>query len=173
MDIDIFWQRVDQMLAQRDDLAPIFNPGATEEELQALETELGYPLPTDLRESLAIHNGLCRWVPNVPQLSSVSNISSNLAYGSGQLENMPLEDISFDPEIKPSKWSRFWIPFAEDGSGNLACIDLDPTEAGTVGQVIDFDYHGELHHQSNSYLDWIDEHFVSALREAFDLDYIE
>jgi cell wall assembly regulator SMI1 len=31
------------------------------------------------------------------------------------------------------------LPFAEDGCGNLYCIDLDPAEHGTAGQVISWD----------------------------------
>lgn len=37
-------------------------------------------------------------------------------------------------------WSPGWIPFAEDGCGNLICVDLDPGPAGTAGQIIEMEF---------------------------------
>lgn len=33
-------------------------------------------------------------------------------------------------------WSPKWIPLTYDGSGNHDCLDLNPAEGGTFGQII-------------------------------------
>lgn len=39
--------------------------------------------------------------------------------------------------IKGDEWWRLgWIPFCGDGGGDHLCVDLDPADGGTVGQVI-------------------------------------
>lgn len=38
--------------------------------------------------------------------------------------------------LKQVWWSNKWIPFAQDGCGNMKCIDLDPGENGTKGQIM-------------------------------------
>lgn len=37
-------------------------------------------------------------------------------------------------------YSRKWVPFAIDYSGNALCFDLDPARGGKAGQVIECDY---------------------------------
>jgi len=52
-----------------------------------------------------------------------------------------IENIDGDPSplMKNVWWNKKWVPFAEDGGGNLSCIDLDPTEQGVSGQIIGFE----------------------------------
>ncbi|WP_093230465.1 SMI1/KNR4 family protein [Thermoflavimicrobium dichotomicum] len=39
--------------------------------------------------------------------------------------------------VKGDRWWRTkWIPITSDGGGNNHCIDLDPDEGGTPGQII-------------------------------------
>ena len=41
-----------------------------------------------------------------------------------------------DSGIKKDWWNALWIPFTYDGSGNHYCLDLDPSNEGTYGQII-------------------------------------
>jgi|GEM_PF-6412200 cell wall assembly regulator SMI1 len=50
------------------------------------------------------------------------------------------EGISADRGIQPKWFHSKWLPIASDGGGNLLCVDCDPAEGGTVGQVIEFDH---------------------------------
>jgi cell wall assembly regulator SMI1 len=52
-----------------------------------------------------------------------------------------IETIDGDPSplMQNVWWSKKWVPFAEDGGGNLLCIDLDPTAQGIWGQIIGFE----------------------------------
>lgn len=50
----------------------------------------------------------------------------------------------FDEGIEPergvrAKWFHDkWLPIADNGGGDLLCIDLDPAKGGTVGQIVEF-----------------------------------
>jgi hypothetical protein len=44
-----------------------------------------------------------------------------------------------DDQIQFVWWSRGFIPIAEDGGGNLICVDLDPGPGGIRGQVIQWE----------------------------------
>ena len=87
-------------------------PGATSEQLTSLQNTLGVPLPDDLRELLAWHNGQddesagCfegHWY-----LMSTHEIESAWRELTGSAER---------------GWRREWVPFLEDDSGNYAFLD--------------------------------------------------
>jgi cell wall assembly regulator SMI1 len=42
------------------------------------------------------------------------------------------------PAVKGLWWNPGWIPIVSSGSGHLICLDMDPNQAGNVGQVILF-----------------------------------
>lgn len=44
--------------------------------------------------------------------------------------------------IRAVKWHPGWVPFAEDGGGNLFCLDLAPGAGGVSGQVIRWEVRG-------------------------------
>ncbi|WP_244289492.1 SMI1/KNR4 family protein [Burkholderia puraquae] len=49
-----------------------------------------------------------------------------------------------------------WIPFTHDGSSNHRCVDLDPAENGTVGQVIRGWHDDEQReHVASRYAEWL------------------
>ncbi|WP_156441033.1 SMI1/KNR4 family protein [Burkholderia sp. ABCPW 14] len=41
-----------------------------------------------------------------------------------------------DQVIKDDWYNLKWIPFTHDGSGIRLCLNLDPAEGGTLGQVV-------------------------------------
>ena len=121
------------------------NPGATQNEIELLETSIGVPLPSSFKEFYRWHNGQKR------------EILTGLFYG---LEWLSLEEVykewknwsalfdegfaeargeSFHPEkVKEVYLNRLWILFTDDGGGNHLGIALDPGSKGTVGQIINF-----------------------------------
>jgi len=54
----------------------------------------------------------------------------------GKIETI---DGSPSPLMQNVWWNKKWVPFAEDGGGNLLCIDLDPAPQGVSGQIIGFE----------------------------------
>lgn len=75
------------------------------------------------------------------------------------------------PLIRPVKWHTSWIPLAEDGCGNLYCIDLEPGPEGQVGQVIRWEVAGGPFASSSLLLADVLERYAAALpRFAYDPD---
>ena len=132
-----------------EDFAPL-TPGASEDEIIALESQIGRRLPEDFRQSLAIHDGisseyavpsgtglLSRYV-----LSDIEQIGRDLAMWrelllSGEFEERGEPRAPTGP-VERTWWSMGWVPITENGSGNHLCIDLDPPAGGSFGQVFDF-----------------------------------
>jgi cell wall assembly regulator SMI1 len=142
-----FWNPIKTIVMERGCLEAFkLNPGASKEELFALEKHIGFQLPSALREFLAIHNGQDSGFGLFfgLQFLSTNGIRSNWdAWRSieGDDLNKELQDsMSSTPEgfIKPLYLNRNWIPLTHDLSGNHIGIDYDPDIKGTLGQIITF-----------------------------------
>ncbi len=138
------WGRIDAWLKANappkddwDDLEP--GRGASKAALAALERALKLPLPKDLAESLAIHDGAERLIGGWDVLDT-----KGIAH-EAQLMRKLTEDGSFGDaqadkhrRIKSAWWNVGWIPIVSSGSGHLFCVDTDPAPGGKRGQVILF-----------------------------------
>ncbi len=115
-------------------------PGVSEEKIAATEERLlkkGIVIPQELKDLYSINGG-----ENRATVEGCIGFSLHRFLSYGPLEDM--EDnggITSIPEghVKILYNSKNWIPFADDNIGGSLCIDLDPDENGTVGQVISFD----------------------------------
>ena len=120
------------------------NSPATAEELKSFEDYLGCDLPQDFKDLYRWHNGM-NDKDNVGslfqgmELLSLDNIKT---WRSGfENEEAPLEHT--DSQVKKDNaFNNKWIKFSDDGGRTGLYLDLDPTELGTVGQIIfvDLDY---------------------------------
>ncbi len=116
--------------------------GATGEDFATLERTLGVQVPAQLQSFYRIHNGQQENKANTCflrnlTLSSITEIIENWTF---LQEEFDPEDIEVDaqPGVKPFAWNAKWIPIASNGGGDYLCIDTDPAEEGTVGQVLYF-----------------------------------
>lgn len=113
--------------------------GATDEEIDTVETTLGYKLPSALRESLKIHNGSDNndyrgfLLVNCEDLVNDYTVYKDL-YDGGDFDD--IGEVEGNPGVQPVWWDYGWIPFAIDGGGNQYCVDLNPADGGVHGQVI-------------------------------------
>lgn len=122
-------------------------PGATAEQIAAVESAIGFELPDDVRTWFQLHDGQ-EYAPKV-----------NILFG---LELLPLDQLlhewrewqdlaDYNEEFGPDSTSSpegaiaaayttpGWIPLAQSpASGNYLGIDLNPEPQGTRGQVINF-----------------------------------
>ncbi|GMG21629.1 unnamed protein product [Ambrosiozyma monospora] len=128
------------------DAYKVLRPPITTEELQELETELGMKLPADYKESLLVHNGTnFRGYPFFElhyymchkQVIDEWKFMKSMFEEEEEYESDLENDV---PEIRDVNWSSKWIPFTEDGGGQLYFIDLDPTSVGNVGQLGSYDH---------------------------------
>ncbi len=121
------------------------NAGASEADFAELEQTLGYALPEEFKELYRVANGETdidgvfageEWL-SIERIIDEYNIWQELYQnGTFQDDGTP---YGCEPEagIKPDFWwNPKWIPLTADGSGNSKMIDLDPSEQGTAGQII-------------------------------------
>lgn len=149
-------------------------PGASEATLAALAGAVGGPLPPELV-------ALWRFCDGLPIFEY-----AGLGVDESRLRREGLEDLrtrgifanhqvfeQSSPRIQPTKWHPGWLPLAEDGCGNMYCVDLAPGPAGRVGQVIRWENAGGPFAASSVDLAAVLERYASALesgRYTYDVD---
>lgn len=114
--------------------------GAIEQDFQDLEALIGVKLPYDFAKFYEIHNGQKHQHPPfyyVEEFLSINRIMEEWTIWKDLLDkgtfNFPSEPQN---GIKNDWWNPKWIPITNDGNGNHLCLDLDPAEGGTYGQII-------------------------------------
>jgi len=135
--IELMWEDLPQLAAS-------LNPPATQEELRNAEEELGFALPSELRELYLIHNGQKEDGPGLffglPFLSLDDMLAEWKIWA--ELEEdyaLEMEHFSIPADwIKELYINRYWLPISKDWGGNNLGIDLDPADKGVRGQVINF-----------------------------------
>ena len=122
------------------------NAGASEADFAELEQTLGYALPEEFKELYRVANGEAdidgvfageEWL-SIERIIDEYNIWQEL-YQNGTFQEDDGTPYGCEPEagIKPDFWwNPKWIPLSADGGGNGKMIDLDPSEQGTAGQII-------------------------------------
>jgi cell wall assembly regulator SMI1 len=141
------WRRIDTHFAASipdilERLGPLAD-GASEDEIARLEGTMGIRLPEDVRQSYAIHDGTGgRDLYTAYGLSDLEEIARNWTGMRGLSEGVEFEGRNPRPNgpIKIQWWNPRWVPITDSGSGNHICVDLDPAEGGTPGQLIDWDH---------------------------------
>lgn len=118
--------------------------GALETDFAEVEKELDLHLPLEMKALYAIHNGQT-WVNNVkPFIENLMLMDTKAIIEQWQFLNDEFEgdgmELEADAKIKPMLWNPKWIPIADNGGGDYVCLDTDPSDDGTVGQVLYF-YH--------------------------------
>jgi cell wall assembly regulator SMI1 len=136
------WDRMEKWLKQNNpEILESLHPGASEDEIQSLESKLGVKLPSDLRDSLKIHNGqqeetdglIGNW-----ELLSVERILEEWNVWNTLYERGDFKEISAEPDdgVRDTWWNPKWIPLTYSGRGDHHCMDLSPAPDGTYGQII-------------------------------------
>lgn len=134
------WERIQNSLEAKSATAVVndLNPGADPDQIAELTRQFDGQTVDELAAYLRIHNGqdgrfdlIAPW-----QLLCVESIESEIELMNATFPDGEEEDIEAIGPVKPLLWNRAWIPFASDGAGNLLCIDSDPDDGGTNGQVI-------------------------------------
>ncbi len=116
------------------------NAGATEEEIEAFQREIGLSLPDDFRESLLLHNGGDCGLLWYGELLTLDGVLRQWAMykdwqrsGEYATADWKVED-SIDKHIRPVFWDSFRLPLT-DNSGDHLMLDLQPASGGDVGQI--------------------------------------
>ncbi len=136
------WSRLDPWLRDHpEELQGGLNAGASEEDIRSLEAALDVKLPEDFVESLKIHNGQ----PGIAgdffdgdSLLPTRGILGAWKIWHKLVASGDFADCNAEPDdgIKDDWYNLKWIPFTSNGAGDHLCLDFDPAEGGTVGQII-------------------------------------
>jgi cell wall assembly regulator SMI1 len=133
-----------------------FQPGATEEELQAAEATLGIEFPEEVKASYRIHNG--RMVigdpdQNLRRLCTLQEMVDTWEmmkkFANGGKVKMADDWLTWDRQpilVRVETWNVKWIPLL-NADGTLVCLDLAPTPHGHMGQIIDSDPENGTYHR--------------------------
>lgn len=112
---------------------------ATEAQVSEAEALLGVKFPADVRRSYLAFNGSeDRWLLEHGVWSPLQGVCDTWSMLSEGIDNGNFAGLDSEPKgpIKPDFWNKKWIPIAENGGGDVLCVDLDPAKGGTVGQII-------------------------------------
>ena len=124
---------------------------ATQEQFDAVATIMKLELIDDFKNFYQIFNGTD---PNKEAYGIFPSCDEwdDMAFGPLSLEQI-LQEWKMQKELLESGdfeglepqsadgiandwWKVGWIPFADNGGGDYYCIDMNPTDTGTTGQVI-------------------------------------
>jgi cell wall assembly regulator SMI1 len=163
------WTRIESWLeANAPEVLKTLNPGASEEQIKAVEDTLLIQFPDDFKSSYRIHNGQSLdggWLIDGREFLSLERIQEEWLGWKMLLDGKEFEGWKSLPEpgVRPDWWNALWIPITFDGAGNHHCLDLDPAPGGKVGQII-YMWHDDLERGAiaASFQDWL-EGYATAL----------
>lgn len=139
------WQRIDLWLqANTPQIFETLQSGASDAGIAEFETILSIKLPEDVKASYRIHNGQFAYSLDEKGLIegreflSLERIRDEWEVWKELLDSEQFEGCESEPDlgIRNDWWNDKWIPITYDGAGNHDCLDLDPADDGTVGQII-------------------------------------
>ncbi|NTX51038.1 ankyrin repeat domain-containing protein [Myxococcus sp. CA039A] len=147
---------------------------STEARVVALEKALGTPLPLDFRAFLLrFGGGAPAGTPGlsvseyevlpVDQILSTWKGLRKLVEKGTFKKAEPHELSKSQKDVKWTWWHPGWVPFAQDGGGNLKCVDLDPGPEGKRGQVIGWEIRGGPLSPYAPSMDAFFEHYLEGL----------
>lgn len=145
--IQEIWVQIETwLMANAPNVLDFIQPGASEAQISDLERSLSIQLPEDVKSSYRIHNGQRAYTYGLMsgrEFLSLERIKDEWQAWKELLDDGTFEtDDGQDQGSEPAQgicnvwWSPGWIPLTYDGSGNHDCLDLNPAEGGTYGQII-------------------------------------
>ncbi len=153
------WSKLEgELTAKASAIIESLNPGADESEIEVLEENIGQELPTDYRDFLLTHNGQSQ-ESNPGFFDMFSLMPLELVQESWE-ELETLRDDAGEENSCPGDW----LPFAEDGSGDLLCVEL---ESGAVSKFINDDSNEEI---ADSFEEWLTDIYATLINSEFTFD---
>lgn len=140
------WAQIDNWLKiNAPQVFEILNSGVSDDEISELEELLSIQLSEDVKASYRIHNGQSDFSYGLiegREFLSLARIKEEWQIWKDLLDSGTFQDDGVDQGCNPELgimnvwWSAKWLPITYDGGGNHDCLDLNPAEGGTIGQII-------------------------------------
>jgi cell wall assembly regulator SMI1 len=171
-------------------------PGASENAIEEAEAAMGVAFPDDFRRHFLRHNGsgnnfispykiggggqalmsldhIVRTWRTMIQIGE--SFEKDGEFGTQReseddtlgllIETEDGEVLETGP-IKRNYWNKKWIPFTDNQCGDHIFFDLDPSDLGNVGQIVDWWHEGGVStFQSTSLQEWLNE-VVDAIKNG-------
>ena len=135
-------QELSQWLSEHiSDLVDTLQEGISESEINNFESQYNITLPEDFKAFYLLHNGQKSGDFGLTDMGEILNLQGierewNIWKKLREDSIFPDSSAKCDNGIQQTWYDKLWIPFTADGNGNHYCLDLNPTEEGTFGQVI-------------------------------------
>ena len=127
-------ERIDRwLIANRPGYYEFLQPGVTDSELDAFESQFSIKLPKAFRVLYRWRNGQDPMKSESFQGNRKFLTLEEVASTKDLLDGM----IGYDFE-DPRYWRRGWVPFLHNGNGSYLCVDLAAEDGGHPGQLIGF-----------------------------------
>jgi cell wall assembly regulator SMI1 len=144
MNIEDLWFDLEQWLSKHcTELDGVLRAGASPNLIDSVERRLGVTFPAEVRTFYQCHDGQTDDSPGLFegfQFLSLAEVISEWSIWQDQDSKLYPAEMEMEsptaPEIKPGWWNPAWVPFTANGCGDNQCIDLDPTESGSRGQIL-------------------------------------
>jgi cell wall assembly regulator SMI1 len=183
------WERIDSWLkVNAPKVFDTLQLGASDSQIEAVEHALSIQLPEDVKASYRIHNGEqltsdYRLIPELQEFLSLERIQAEWKSQKEVLDSVAAEYVFSPHELQALKelfgeeyrenrsiadpgirsdfcwWYLQWIPLTCSSSGDHYCLDLAPSEGGTVGQIITwFHDDGQRSILAPSFRNWLEDY---------------
>ncbi len=153
-DIENLWSRLEKWAAANaPQILSGLNPGATGDQVDALESELGLTLPDAFKASLAVHNGESDGWPCKVFVDHGAYLSTLRIAEEWRQRQQFGEDLEEDPDelirqdvitvdgaVQPRMFLKSWVPFLECNGDVFWAMDFSPAAGGKRGQIIEVDW---------------------------------
>jgi len=152
-DVQDSWKRIEKWMLSN--VKVVFDrlPGpASNADINAVESAIGMKFPKDLHQSYLTQNGVeygegeLPILPTLPGgydctafcLLGIDRVADEWKVWKELIDGGDFDGLESEPDdgVEPIWWSDGWIPVGGNGGGDFICVDMKPTSAGTVGQVI-------------------------------------
>lgn len=152
------WRRLEGELSPR--VVASLRPPPTREVVRTVERVLGAPLPEDFAASLAVHDGQRAGAPPLVDGWALLRLTEVMRYWNVLRRRAWLprrrEGVEPDVGVQPCWFHPRWIPIAVRGAGEILCLDLAPTVAGVLGQIVAYrDHEGARRIAAASFAAWL------------------
>ena len=160
-DIAEIWQRLEIWAgANAPKMLEDLNPGASDEQINELQSALGRELPASFAASLRTHNGESDGWPSkvfadmgayhpAESIPEHWNMHQQIAEQVGMVFSpeevaQQIRDniITVEGPVQPATFRAEWIPILDCNGDVFWAIDFAPADGGTTGQIIKVDLEG-------------------------------
>jgi cell wall assembly regulator SMI1 len=137
------WDAIESwLIAKAEGVHELLRPGASLAAIENAQSVMQVRSGEELAYSYSRHDGhtyglfpMGEWLSLTEMLSRWQLLSNLRADGM-----FDYSEAQGDIGVRSDWWNSKWVPFTDYGSGDYSCVDFDPDDGGTVGQIITFDH---------------------------------